>query len=755
MTLPSQARPTILVVDDHPPNLMAMRRLLRSVDADIVEATSGNEALALALEHEFALVLLDVKMPDMDGFEIADLLKGEERTKDTPVIFMTAEYRDDLHRLRGYEVGGADFIEKPIDDAILLSKVRVFLDIYSSRRNLEKANADLSREIAERRRAEETLRDREAFFRDVLEHQTDLIHRFRPDTTMVYVNPAFAAFMGMAAEELVGQRWDEMLPAQERDSVLAPFRDVTPEHAISVQENAVPLRDGTVRWVRWTNRAFFAEDGTVSHFQSTGRDITEQREAEAALRESEEKYRKLFNNAIDAVCIFDLETHRLLDINAAYTRMYGYSREEALELTTEDISAEPESTKEAIEHSEEVGDVLVPLRNHRKKDGTVFQVELSAGPFTWKGRQVMFAIARDVTERNRLREQLERERDNLRNILSSMDDGVYIVNQAYEIQYINPVIERAFGPIDGRKCYAYFHDREEVCPWCLNQQVFRGESVHWEWHSNKTGRDYDLFDTPLVNPDGSISKLEFFHDITERKAVEDNLRRSNRDLQQFAYAASHDLNEPLNLIAGYIHLLADRYREKLDEEGDEFIGYVEEGAERMKALVRDILAFSRVETKGRPFEATEIGGVVDEAIANIRHRIEEHVATVTRDALPLGYGDRTQLVSLFQNLIGNAVKFRKKDTQPQVHVGIENQGGKTVFFVRDNGIGIEAKQFEKIFEIFQRLNPRHEYPGTGIGLALCQRIVERHGGRIWVESTPGEGSTFLFTLPVVKSDAVS
>ncbi len=244
-------------------------------------------------------------------------------------------------------------------------------------------------------------------------------------------------------------------------------------------------------------------------------------------------------------------------------------------------------------------------------------------------------------------------------------------------------------------------------------------------------------------------------DITDRALYEnalvaktDALERSNEELKQFAYVASHDLQEPLNLIGGHVGLIAETYKGRLTEEADESIGYVLDGVDRMKALIKDLLAYSRVESKGNPFEPTALDAVFEEARSNLGVRIDENAARVTSDPLPTVNVDRSQIVRLLQNLIGNALKFRKPDEPPVIHVACERRGRQWVMSVRDNGIGIPEAGRQKIFVIFQRLHPRHEYQGTGIGLSICKRIIERHGGRIWLESTFGKGSTFFFSLPV-------
>jgi signal transduction histidine kinase len=290
-----------------------------------------------------------------------------------------------------------------------------------------------------------------------------------------------------------------------------------------------------------------------------------------------------------------------------------------------------------------------------------------------------------------------------------------------------------------------------------------------------TPPEIDLL-TAIGNQIGTaLENARLFEGIAQGKeALEwqaQELARSNAELEQFAYVASHDLQEPLRMVSSYVRLLARRYKDSLDADADEFIEYAVGGAKRMQNLIQDLLAYSRVGTRGKEFELIGCEAVLGQTLANLQVAMEESGAVVTNDPLPAVRADATQLGQLFQNLIGNAIKFRA-NRPPRIHVsaqpmeeirnsefGIRNSedgGPKTqdlrpktewLFSVRDNGIGIDPRHAERIFLIFQRLHGKNDYPGTGIGLAICKRIVERHGGRIWMESAPGQGTTFYFTIP--------
>jgi PAS domain S-box-containing protein len=242
-------------------------------------------------------------------------------------------------------------------------------------------------------------------------------------------------------------------------------------------------------------------------------------------------------------------------------------------------------------------------------------------------------------------------------------------------------------------------------------------------------------------------------DITGRNRAQqeltlklEELARSNADLEQFAYVASHDLQEPLRMVVSYTQLLARRYQGKLDASADEFIGFAVDGATRMQQLIQDLLSYSRLTTRGKAPQFTQAEAACNAALENLQESIRNSNAEVNVGPLPTVLADGTQLAQLFQNLIGNAIKYRK-ERRPEIRVDARLKGNEWVFSVQDNGIGIEAQYFERIFQMFQRLHTRKDYSGTGIGLAVCRKIAERHGGKIWVESDPGQGSTFLFTIP--------
>lgn len=423
-----------------------------------------------------------------------------------------------------------------------------------------------------------------------------------------------------------------------------------------------------------------AEVPAVTAFASQTAIALENARAEEALRQSEEKYRSLYESSRDGIISADMEGH-ILDVNQAYMDLLGYSKDELRKLAYQQLTPLKwhESDADIIEHQ-----VLARGYSNEfekefiRKDGTIFPISIRVWLIRNEQEQPVgtWAIVRDITGRKRGEAELRKHREHLAELVEERTAELKRTNEALEAE------------------------------------------------------------------------------IAERRRAEEKLKltlaeleRSNKELEQFAYVASHDLQEPLRMVSSYTQLLARRYQAQLDADANEFIAFAVDGANRMQRLINDLLAYSRVGTHGKGFQPTDCTAVFDQTLANLKAAVEQSGAAVTHDPLPTVMADKLQLAQLFQNLIGNAIKFHGEEP-PRVYASAEQKDNAWVFSVRDNGIGIDPRYVERIFVLFQRLHTREEYPGTGIGLAICKKIVERHGGRIWVESQPGIGSTFYFTIPI-------
>ena len=451
----------------------------------------------------------------------------------------------------------------------------------------------------------------------------------------------------------------------------------------------------------------------------------------------------------------------------------------------------PESLDEIRKALQEITNRSCRARIRIRKDETrSLPVLISMNPLSRKKDTTISVV---VTDRRKDEERIQLQA----RMLDSVADAVIAADMKGKIIYWNDAATRTYGwkaeevlgkPLIDVVVPAMSKEGSAM----ILASLIEGKTGSGEYLvHHRDGHIFPIYasDSPVFDDQGQlIAVLSASHDITERKRAEkelkqkndqllalneelkttqeeleqnyqelfkaeqdlrdqaENLRNSNRELEQFAYVASHDLREPLRMVTSFSQLLAERYAGKLDTDADEFIEYIVDGATRMDALVDDLLEFSRVTSQARPFEPADMNAVLGDALLALSIMIRESGAEVNSNPLPVANVDRQQMTLVFQNLISNAIKFNKTP-RPVISVAVAEGGGVWTFSVKDNGIGIDPAYREKIFDIFKRLHTRGEYPGTGIGLAICRRIVERHGGKIWVESEPGKGSTFLFTIP--------
>jgi len=457
---------------------------------------------------------------------------------------------------------------------------------------------------------------------------------------------------------------------------------------------------------------------------------------------------------------------RIIWANPAFTKLTGYSLDEALGQNPRLFKSgqQPPAYYEDLWRTVISGRAWHGQLINRRKDGSLYTEEMTVTPVRAGGGAIthFIAIKEDISQRMRAEEALRHSEERYRSLFSCMNEGFALHEIVcdekgepcdYRFLAINPAFERQTGlrreRVIGKLHSELLPDDDPKWVKIYGEVALTGRSVHSENYSPALKRHYEMFAFRPAPRQFAV----LFMDVTARKLTEERLAgksrelaRSNADLRLFAQVASHDLKEPLRMVASYTQLLAKRYRGKLDADADQFIAFAADGALRMQALIDDLLVYARVDADPAPFKPAECGELVDAAVANLKVLLEEQGARVARGPLPSVSGNASQLIELFQNLVANAVKFHG-DRPPRVRVSARRGEGAWEFSVEDNGIGIEPKHFERIFAMFQRLHPRGTYPGTGVGLAVCKKIVERHGGRIWVESTPGEGSIFRFTIP--------
>ena len=501
----------------------------------------------------------------------------------------------------------------------------------------------------------------------------------------------------------------------------------------------------------------------------------EQRRAQSQLR----LQAAALESAANGILITD-GAGNIIWANPAFTKLTGYALEEARGKNPRFLKS---GVQDATFYHElwrtiRAGNVWHGQLTNRRKDGTYYDEEMTITPVRDPHGVIahFVAIKQDVTQRNRGERALRDSERLMRDIINFLPDATFVLDRERKVLAWNHAMEEltcvSAEQMLGKSNYEYarpiygarrplladfvFDSPEEALSTYPASRHENGTLVAETFspYLGKGGLHLWVAARALRDDEGNIvGAIQSMRDITERKRAEEalarharDLARSNRDLEQFAYVASHDLLEPLRMVRCFTELLSQHHREKLDPEAAEFMAFIIDGATRMQQLIDGLLSYSRVGTRGQPFKPTSSEAALEGALTNLSLGIQESGAVVTHDPLPVVHADEVQLVQLFQNLLSNAIKFRSSEP-PRIHISAKNAGNEWIFAVQDNGIGIESQYFERIFVIYSRLHTREEYPGTGLGLAICKRIVERHAGRIWVESQPGQGSTFYFTLP--------
>ncbi|MXV64041.1 PAS domain S-box protein [Natronorubrum sp. JWXQ-INN-674] len=581
---------------------------------------------------------------------------------------------------------------------------------------------------------------------------SDAFYALDEDCRFTHVNDRAEQILGLEREEVLGTCVWTTLPELEGTPFEKRYREAMETQESNSFEAYYPPID---TWLEVN--VYPSETGLSVYF----RDITERKERERELRRKERRFEAIFNDPNILVGLLEPDG-TTLDINQ--TAM------EYIHADLEDVTGVPfwetpwwgegdgvQSDVKRWTQRAADGEYVEFETDLTRPNGEQYTLDGVFRPVTNDEGDVVSIIVsdRDVTERREYERQLSTLMDNVPGMVYRCHN-----DREWQMEFVSDACREITGyEPDALETGAVSYggdimvedDREEVWEE-IQRTVDDGETFSLTYRIETADGDLrwvrsegrgHFDDGTLVTLEGIIS------DITERKRLETELKESNERLEQFAYAASHDLQEPLRMVTSYLQLIERRYADALDEDGTEFIEFAVDGADRMREMIDGLLEYSRVETRGDPFEPIEMDAVLNSAVEDLQLQIQESNAEITNAELPTVKGDDSQLRQVFQNLLSNAITYSGEDP-PHIHIDAEQRGREWVFSVHDDGIGIPPEDQDRIFTVFDRLHSNEEYEGAGIGLALCERIVERHDGEIWVESEPGNGSTFSFTLPAAE-----
>ena len=631
---------------------------------------------------------------------------------------------------------------------------------------LHKKITELENLETQHNQTEEKLRETEARYRGFFENVVEGLFQTTLDGRFIMVNPSLAYIFGYESiEEFLSNI------SNAKQLYVDPNRRDELVHLIKTQEVVTGFeaqfyrKDGSIIWVSLNIRALHDISDRVMALEGTLLNITERKEAENRFA----LLAFIVDSCDDAIIGKTLDGI-IVSWNRGAQKIYGYSADE--------VKGKSISILVPPGHPNELPRLLKRIKQGQRiehyetmrmrKDGKKICASLTISPIKNAAGKTIGAstVAWDMTEQKRTEMALRESEARFRSITQSATDAIISADGDDNIISWNKGAQTIFGYTEEE---ALAKSLTIIIPERYSDAHKKGfERVNSTDETRIIGKSVEMFG---MRRDGSEFPLELslstwkiglrrlysgiIRDITERKQSEEKLKqtlaeleRSNKDLEQFAYAASHDLQEPLRTVSNFSQLLARRYKGKLDVKADQFIGFIVDGTTRMQQMIDDLLVYSRVSTRAKPFEPTDCETVFDQTLANVKMAIEESGAVVTHDPLPTVMADVSQMVQLFQNLLSNAIKFRKE--KPRITVSAVQKGNEWLFSVQDNGIGIAPEFMEYIFKMFQREHASAEYPGTGVGLAICKKIVERHSGRTWVESEQGKGSTFYFTIPKRK-----
>jgi PAS domain S-box-containing protein len=750
---PTEGRGATIVWEEEPATLMVVR------DISDHERTASALVESEERQRDFAEISPDAVLVHVDGEIVfanqaaADMFAATGTDQLIGLQNSSLVTHEDWARVieswdNDVSVPGSDFLQVEqvrFDGSTFQGQGRAKPIIWEGRDALLVVIRDVTEQIEK----ELALREAEARQRDFAAISPDamLVH---VDGKIVFVNEAaLRMFRADSEASLIGRPVIETIHPEDRgilqnnidsalDDMSADFFEVRRLRL----DGTVFLGEGRFRTVNWKG---------LSGVLVVIRDVTEKAAAQDALLESEERYRQIVDVTPDAVLVH-VDDQIVFANHAAAAMLGAAAARNLIGRQMMDLVPAGERVRAMERRARVAADGVVPLNSlpRCRLDGSEFMADVIGSQYVWNGAPAILTIMRDITER------LEGERD----ILDLSPEAI-LVHCGGDIVFANPAAARMFGgqiaeDIVGRPIMDLVHPDEHESILTSREKMAPGDTFA-EKEVRRLRLDGSDFYTratgALIDWDGEQGFIVIASDITDERAAKEEIRlrseeleSANAELERFAYVASHDLKEPLRMVSSFCSLLKERYADQLDDQAGEFIEFAVDGARRMQGLIDDLMKLSQTGTSGLEATTVDLNVILDEVKLNLDTQAKEAAAEVRTDKLPLVLGDRTLLLQLFQNLISNGIKFRS-DAAPVIDVRCTQRDGAYVFSVSDNGIGLDPRHHERVFEVFNTLNPRGQFEGNGVGLSICKKVVERHGGNIWVESELGKGTSFWFTLP--------
>ncbi|MCL4540156.1 MAG: PAS domain S-box protein [Bacteroidetes bacterium] len=714
-------------------------------------------------------------------------MSGYSREELTLMPMSTLEARENPSQIAGHiesliEKGGHDRFESvhrrknatlfDVDVTALLlpddaGKIAIFVRDITDRKRAEKELKEY-KEHLEDLVSEQTREIQKAnlYNRSLLEASPDPLVTISPEGRITDVNMATEKITGMSRNELIGTDFSNYFtdPRKAR----AGYRKVFQSGVVRDYELRIKHRDGQVTPVLYNASVYRDENGKVVGVFAAARDITDLKKAEGALRESEEKFKFVFENSIVAKSI-SLPTGEM-SVNDAMAKMMGYSEKELNRLRWQDITY-PDDIELSQKNLDSILSGLADSAHFSKrfvhKDGSVLWCDVGIAARRDADGRVLYLIADtvDQTKRKAAEEGLEAERRRFFHVLESLPAMICLLTADYRIAFANRSFREEFGEIEGRRCYECCFGRPLPCPFCETYEVMRtGKPHHWEVQT-RDGGFIAAHDFPFTDADGTPMILEMNIDITAEKRAEEEIRKLNEELEKrvkertsqleaaiseleaFSYSVSHDLRMPLTAISSFSKFLKEDLYDKCDQKEKDYIDRLISSSDRMANLISDLLNLSRISRVTVVAEHLFLDKIANKVIYDLEGSLADREVRIVVHPDMRIQGDQRLLSIVMQNLIDNALKFTRSNPDAVVEVGSKEEKGETVYFVKDNGIGFDMKDADRLFGPFQRLTDDRRFEGNGIGLAIVQRIINKHGGRLWAESEVNKGATFYFTIP--------